>query len=225
MPIDAFEPIQDWNLVPLVRLSQLIQAESWFTGTCNINMMEEVWKEGSCIKWPDLLRLTIAYRGDTITVEILLSSFSRKFVVSYPNQPRRRKRNDPPHIPQKSASTYLKAIHHTKGIIGEIKHRLDPRIDAIEKRKLREAHTEKEVQNTIEQLRIGGLVRGRYNTDRIYFRENEAFALAFKVCVDPDKETKYDILEINGMFTLEELRKIIEFVGACPSAVAAKFSQ
>jgi len=218
----------DWDNFPLVILTKALEKEEWFIkNKCEIEFFRSVprkWKKIS------LKEAEEQYKKDKnvymATIFICQKYRSKKLEVRVDWIPTEARCSIRAPFPAKTTkSRYVEGvIERVSRALDICRLRADNQIAAEEKAELEELKQKEYYKYLCEKI---GVDLDPYPVSYTYtYRQGSLYSLRFHKSYNRRDNSKeiFEISNIRGTFTVDEIKQIIKFVGGCPSAVASHLS-
>lgn len=214
-------PCTEWEKIPLVRLAILLQQQPEFNDVnCDVECTKEAWDAKGRKEWPSNLELTKTYKTKKVSIYISLEEDTHYIIVwcarkKMPNGRRRWKSKG------RSFGTYAKTIGQI-GIEYQIAcAELESVIQAEEKIKREDEESTQMRIATANKLGVT-LTKHSYAKTVWNYRDGMTYSLSFERVQPDNGEELFAISAFCGVYTLEEIKAVMQIVALNPRAIAER---
>ena len=218
----------NWGKLPMVVIYNGLKSEPWFKGKVSfITSVEQMKKsfKNNYTRHPRTLNVTQQYKTYKIELKVTWSEENKRAEIHLTT----------PETRDFYAGTWkdlpkVKGSKFLEGLLDRIKSTLEIAIPAAEKIVAEEIEAEKAkatakkfYEDLCEELGVSLYKRGDLSYSYQYGRGRN-FGLDFETEDKGTKDHMFYINDIEGSFTLEELKAIIKIVGGNPRAIADRLT-
>jgi len=231
------ENIMCWNDIPLVRIGNILRRMIWFSGNYSLYSDESDYERFRDV--PANAQLEMQYRKQTIIIKCNWEKKEVSFYFKQTDSERFAIGIEKPHHPNfqisrwgvpvqikyKHTRFYSVAIDKIEDAIYDAQEFIDNEIIEKENEKKQEAKLKIIKKKLCKNLDVS-ITNEKYNQSIFAYREDNDYHLNFHLSdLDNDNTDElFEINEIGGEYTENEIKKIIEIVGGNPRAIAERLT-
>jgi len=209
-----------WEELPCVILAEKIKKEKWAVNTTvNLTNDKANWESNPVECFDPRITLTIPYKTETITIFVewvgrnSKGTIVDKFKIETPTYDR-----TSANIRPKTSKSFHGAISKIEDTIIQLLPCMDARIEKQEEAKRWKRKMDSKREELKEQLNDVRLAE--YYDNSVQYKASASYNMI--ITFDEKHESLYRISNLNGQFTIDEIRQILKIVGTNPRAVAER---
>jgi len=236
IPATAEDNHKGWGYIPLVRIGNILRRMIWFSGSYSLHSDESDYER--FLDVPENAQLEMQYRKQTIIIKCNWEvekenyfphhhKYPDRFAIGieephHPNFQISRWRV-PDQIKYKYTRFYSVAIDKIEDAIYDAQEVIDEEIAEEERKQKRETELEIIKKKLCKNLDVS-ITNERYNQSVFAYREYNDYHLNFHLSDNDNTDELFEINQIGGKYTENEIKKIIEIVGGNPRAIAERLT-
>jgi len=202
-----------WEELPTIILAEKIKKEKWAVSTTiDLSTDKAAWELNSAPWCDPKITLTVPYKTETMTIYVIWMSVNSKGTVVD------KFKIETPNIRTKTSKTFRGAISKIEDTIIALIPSKDEAIKRMEEAKRWKRKMDSKREELKEQLNDVRLAE--YYDNSVQYKASASYNMI--ITFDEKHESLYRISNLNGQFTIDEIRQILKIVGTNPRAVAER---